>query len=154
MQPAPPEKGEEPSTTLLEPSTSPCSPYTYTCHAISLQESFGHEVTTRGTNRRECSRGQGPAGLLAPLPCSKEGCPPRQSPGPWCSLCLQLSVLSSQDNIVPSCLPLHSLSDLQAEATIGLHTAPSASPQHWVNTRTYQSFPPTVADTPIPQWEL
>lgn len=70
------EEGEE----LLEPSTSPCSSYACTCYATSLREAFGHKVTTRGTNRgshrRECPCGQGPAGPLAPLPCSKEGCPP------------------------------------------------------------------------------
>lgn len=154
MHPAPPEKGEETATALLEPSTSLCSPYTHTCHATFLWEAFGHQVTTRGTNRgthkRECSRGQDPAGLLALLPCSKE----QKSPEPWCSPCLQLPVLSSQANIVPSCLPLHSLTGLLGEATIGLHMAPSASPQHWINTRTYQSLPPTAADTLIPQWGL
>lgn len=90
-------------------------------------ESWGHKVTTRGTNqgthRRECSLGQSPAGLLALLPCLKEGCPLQQSPGPWCSLCFQLSVFSSQGIIMPSCLPLHSLTDLLEEATISLHMA-------------------------------
>lgn len=154
MHPAPPEKGEEPGTALLKPSNSPCSPYTYTCHATFLWEAFGHKVTTTGTNpgthKMECSHSQDPAGLLAPLPCSKE----QKSPESWCSLCLQLSVLSSQGNIVLSCLPLHSLTDLLGEATTGLHMASSASPQHWINTRTYQSLPPAAPDTPIPQWGL
>lgn len=158
MHPAPPEKEEEPSTTLLEPSTSPCSPDTYNCHATSFWEAFGHKVTTRGTNqgahRRECSHVKGPAGLLAPLLCSKEGCPSQKSPGPRCSLCLHLSVFSSQDNIVPSCFLLNSLTGLLGEATIGLHMALSAFPPHWVNPRTYQSLPPAAADIPIPQWGL
>lgn len=42
---------------------------------------------------------------------------------------------------VTSCPAAFSLSpaDLLGEAATGLHVAPSTSPQHWVNTRTYQS---------------
>lgn len=41
MHPEPPEKEEEPGTALLEPSTSPCSPYTYTCLSLPSGKLLG-----------------------------------------------------------------------------------------------------------------
>lgn len=48
------------SLPLLEPSTSPCSPYPCLCHATALREACGHKVTTRALS-------EAPTGDNAPV---------------------------------------------------------------------------------------